>query len=121
MAMVGLATKLKKVRKEEIFKARLAMEEKLLLAQIENSANAADQIHRVTLSERATQMRARLMDAQAKIRQMHDDYLAAKKAFVVQGQQKMRRAELKMAKIEFKSAYTQWRTFRKAVSRTMAA
>ena len=122
MAAVGLATKLKKVRKEEIFKARLAMEEKLVLAHIEAQTSAA---HGITLSERATQLRQRIVEAQTKMRALHDDYLLAKKQFVERRLEKhlkkMRQAEFKIAKIEFKAAYTQWRTFRKAVRQARAA
>ncbi len=123
LAFFGLATKLKKARKEEIFKARLAMEEQLLLAHLESqiAAQTQDQAHVLTLRERAMQMKTRIVDAQAKMRTLHDDYLAAKKTFVEKHMRRMRRAEFKIAKIEFKAAYTQWRTFRKAVRRAGAA
>ena len=69
----------------------------------------------------AVQMKTRIVEAQAKMRTLHDDYLAAKKTFVEKHMRRMRRAEFKIAKIEFKAAYTQWRTFRKAVRRAGAA
>lgn len=117
LAFFGLASKLKKVRKEEIFKARLAMEEKALLAHIGAQATP----HYVTLSERTALLRTRIHEAQARMKRMHDDYLAAKKAFMEKSQRKMHRAEFKMAKIEFKAAVGQWRTFRKAVRQTGVA
>lgn len=120
LAFVGLASKLKKARKEEIFKARLAMEEKLVLAHIESQARANAE-HVLTLSERATQLKVRIMEAQTKMRALHDEYLQAKKTFVEKHMQKMRRAEMKIAKIEFNAAYTQWRTFRRAVRRVRVA
>lgn len=126
LSLVGLASKLRKVRKEEIFKARLAMEERLLLE------HASAPIHQ-GLHERVAQMRTRLVDAQNKIRQLHEEYLEAKAALKTKfasnvnaamsarANKKMRRAELKIAKIEFNSAYTQWRTLHRAVRRSVAA
>lgn len=134
LAKVGLATKLKKVRKEEIFKARLLMEERMLLKQI--ATHVDNHLELTPMQERVAQMKVRLMDAQAKIKHLHDEYLVAKAALKVKGQhlgdemkarmtavkaKRMRKAELKMAQIEFNSAYTQWRTFRKAVRRTSSA
>ncbi len=123
LALLGLATKLKKARKEEIFKARLAMEEKLVLAHLElqTVTPGVDLAHALTLRERAIQMKTRIIEAQAKMRALHDDYVVAKKSFVEKHLQRMRRAEFKMAKTEFKSAYTQWRTFRKAIQSARAA
>jgi stearoyl-CoA desaturase (delta-9 desaturase) len=133
LAAVGLATKLKKARKEEIFKARFAMEEKLVLEHIKKNSGH----HFATLSERAAQLKIRITEAQMKLRHLHDDYLQAKKNFgekraqmsadvraamhaKLESMKKARRAELKVAKIEFKSAYSQWRTFRKDIRRTAA-
>jgi hypothetical protein len=104
------------------------MEEKLILSQIEKNA------HHATFAERAAQLKARITEAQLKLRHLHDDYLHAKKSFAEKRAQmsadvraamhaqltklkRARRAEMKVAKIEFKSAYSQWRTLRKDVRR----
>ena len=136
LASVGLVTKLKKARKEEIFKARFAMEEKLVLQQIETQ-RVLGSVHHLTLADRAAQLKIRITEAQAKLRHLHDDYLVAKKNFAEKRAQmsadvraamhlqlvrlkETRRAEMKTAKIEFKSAYSQWRTLRKTVLRSAA-
>lgn len=132
LASVGLASKLKKARREEIFKARFAMEEKLVLAQIATGQ------HTHTFAERAAQLKARIHDAQAKLRHLHDDYMLAKKNFAQEMSQKRaqlsadvraamraqlskmkqtRRAEMKVARIEFNSAYSQWRSLRRDLRR----
>jgi stearoyl-CoA desaturase (delta-9 desaturase) len=128
LAMAGLASRLKKAKREEIFKARLAMEERMMLS-------------RGASHEKVAQLKNRVVEAQNRIRQMHDDYLAVKRSFKERRQAKgremraqfqahvehlrnlkrMKRAEVKMAKIEFSSAYTQWRTFRRALPRSAAA
>jgi len=129
---MGLASKLKKARKEEIFKARFAMEEKIVFEQIAKGE------HHHTFAERAAALKTRIHEAQTKIRHLHDDYLLAKKNFAQEMREKRaqlsadvraamrahlakmkqtRKAEIRVAKIEFKSAYAQWRTLRKDVSR----
>lgn len=130
LASVGLASKLKKARKEEIFKARFAMEEKQVLAHLQ-------QPHHVTLRERAEALRVRILETQAKLRALHDDYLLAKKSFAEKRAQmsadvreamhaklasmrKTQKAEIRVARTEFKSAYSQWRTFRKTALRQAA-
>lgn len=119
LAFVGLATKLKTARKEEILKARLAMDEKLLVMR---GANL----------ERVAQLKERIVEAQARMRQLREDYLQAKKNFQAKRRQMsgqmramwkeelaklkaMRKAEIRLAKNEFNSAYGQWREFRREV------
>ena len=125
---MGLASKLKKVRKEEIFKAKFAMEEKYVLELI------AAKKHTHTFAERAANLRTHILEAQNKLRHLHDDYLNAKKNFSEKRKQvsgevrasmrahlskmkQTRNAQMRVAKIEFKSAYSQWRSLRKDVSR----
>jgi stearoyl-CoA desaturase (delta-9 desaturase) len=132
LASVGLASKLKKARREEIFKARFAMEEKFVLEQLSRGKHAP------SFAERAAALRVRVTEAQARLRHLHDDYLLAKKNFKQEWAQKRahlgedvraamraqfaklkqsRKAEIKVVSIEFKSAYSQWRTLRKDIRR----
>jgi stearoyl-CoA desaturase (delta-9 desaturase) len=132
LSTLGLASKLKKARREEIFKARFAMEEKLVLEQLARGQHAP------SFSERAAALRVRITEAQARLRHLHDDYLLAKKTFKQEWAQKRaqmtedvratmrahfanlkqsRKAEIKVVHIEFKSAYSQWRALRRDIRR----
>jgi stearoyl-CoA desaturase (delta-9 desaturase) len=132
LAYVGLASKLKKARREEIFKARFAMEEKLVLEQLARGQHAP------SFAERAAALKVRVTEAQSRLRHLHDDYLLAKKNFKQEWSAKRaqvgedvrsamraqfaklkqtRKAEIKVVRIEFKSAYSQWRTLRKDIRR----
>jgi stearoyl-CoA desaturase (delta-9 desaturase) len=130
LALVGMASRLKQARKEDILKARLALEERTLIA-------------RGASAERVEQLKLRLVHAQTRMRQLRDDYRQAKKSFRESFEAKrlemssdMRRSmnlqlsklkrtkreEIKMAKNEFQVAYVQWRTFRRETRRgSMAA
>jgi stearoyl-CoA desaturase (delta-9 desaturase) len=110
LAVSGLATRLKRAQKEEILKARLAMEERHMLAK---GAPA----------ERVMQLKARIEEAQKKVKHLQESYQAAKRDIAVRRNnwRKLMRAEIRMAKIEFHSAYGQWRTFRKVIQRTATA
>jgi stearoyl-CoA desaturase (delta-9 desaturase) len=110
MARLGLATRLKQAQKEEILKARLAMEESTMLSK---GASA----------ERVQLLKTRIVEAQNKVKQLRESYRTAKADLAAKGR-KWRlemRAEIRMAEIEFKSAYGQWRTFRRVVQQTAIA
>ncbi|MES2854490.1 MAG: fatty acid desaturase [Bdellovibrionota bacterium] len=124
LAFLGLATKLKTARKEDIFKARIAMDEKLLL-------------QKGAPVDRVAQIKTRMVEAQAKMKQLHDDYISAKAAFRAKRElmtqemreqmrlqlQKLKRTkkvELRLAKTEFAVAYTQWRAFRREAYKVAA-
>jgi len=104
LALVGLARRLKRARIEDIMKARLAMEERLLVA-------------RGASSERVTQLKLRVEEAQKTLRSLRDSYQLAKDDFNTRSRnwKRMMRAEIRMAEIEFRSAYCQWRTFQRAI------
>jgi stearoyl-CoA desaturase (delta-9 desaturase) len=108
LAFLGLATKLKRTRKEDILKARVTMDEKKLLA----SGACAD---------RTSQLKSHLLEAQTRLRQLHDDYLRAKSNWAMRGAEKreVMRAEIKKAKVEFRSAYVQWKQFRRNIRRNI--
>lgn len=110
LAFFGLATKLKQARKEDILKARLAMEEKHLLS-------------RGVCADRVSQLKARVMEAQARLKLLREDYLRAKANFSARSAESRYRmkAEIKMAKLEFRAAYGQWRVFRRSARRLAAA
>jgi len=115
LSFFGLAGKLKRAPKEEILKARIAMEEKVLLS-------------RGACADRVTQLKARVIETQKRLKQLRDDYLQAKKNFALRNNAQERmskyellRAEIKMAKLEFQSAYGQWRVFRRTMRRAAVA
>lgn len=110
LAWMGLASRLKRAQKEEILRARLAMEEKFMLAK-------------GAPIERVHQLKSRIEDAQKRVRQLQDSYRAAKRDFAERSRswRYQTRAEIRMAKIEFRSAYGQWRAFRRAFKRMAAA
>ncbi len=110
LSFVGLVQKLKRAQREEIFKARLAMEETLMLRK---GASA----------ERLAQLRLQIHEAQMKLRHVRETYLATKRDLQNRSAEwrRMKRAEIKRAKIEFKAAYEQWRMFRRTVKRGAAA
>jgi len=110
LSLVGLAKRLKRARREEILRARLTMEERLLVA-------------RGASAERVRQLKVRIEEAQTALRALHESYQLAKKDFAKRSRawRKLMRAEIRMAEIEFRAAYGQWQTFRRAVHRVQAA
>ena len=104
MATVGLATRLKQAQKEEILKARLAMEERLMISK-------------GACADRVQHLKSRIVEAQNKVKHLRESYRATKAEWALKGRQwqRLMRAEIRMAEIEFQSAYGQWRTFRRAV------
>lgn len=107
LALVGLARRLKRAQKEEILKARLAMEERLMLS-------------RGACADRIGQLKTRIFEAQLKMRHLREEYLRAKRA-VPRWTRNQMRAEFQMAKLEFRAAYGQWRVFHRAIRRMAAA
>jgi stearoyl-CoA desaturase (delta-9 desaturase) len=112
LAFVGLTSRLKRVSREEIMKARLAMEERYLLSK-------------GVCSDRVKHLKERIMTAQLQIRDLKESYLAIKAANSVKIEQhrtkslqarRRLRAEIKMAKLEFKSAWLQWQVLRSAIA-----
>ncbi|MEK7356167.1 MAG: fatty acid desaturase [Bdellovibrionota bacterium] len=125
LAFLGIATKLKKARKEEIFKARINMEGRELL-----SIGAP--------VDRVEQVKLKLLAAQARMREMREEIRTAKAAFRQKRREMSeemrrqmhvqllklkikRRAEIKVAKLDFKVAYSEWRMFRRILTQAKAA
>lgn len=106
LAFLGLAKRLKQTRKEEILKARLRMEEMKLVSK-------------GACATTTQQLRGRLIEAAARIRQLKDDYLIAKQNFANRGLEKREtiKREIRQAKAEFRTAYEQWRDLRRATLR----
>ncbi|MES2962755.1 MAG: fatty acid desaturase [Bdellovibrionota bacterium] len=117
LAFIGIATKLKKARKEEIFKARINMESREIISK-------------GAPVDRVEQVKVKLLSAQSKMRELREEIKAAKTSFRQKRQemsdemrrqmhvqlQKLkshRREEIKAAKLEFKAAYSEWRMFRR--------
>jgi stearoyl-CoA desaturase (delta-9 desaturase) len=122
LATIGLAWRLKRARRDEILKAQLSMEEQEMMSK-------------GAPHERLAQLKIRIMDAQQTMRQLRDEYAAAKSTLNAKREKmsrdmrhqvtmqiaqikRIKKAEIKMAKLEFKSAYGQWCTFRRIVCRT---
>jgi stearoyl-CoA desaturase (delta-9 desaturase) len=98
MAIAGVARRLKKVSKEEILKARIAMEEKRILARGANE-------------ERVRHLRERILAAQARWKSIQADFKRYKEdrnwsqVFIE------KRAELELAQIEMNNALRAWKTY----------
>lgn len=110
LSLVGLAGKLKRAQKEEILKARLAMEARFMLAK------GASQ-------ERVLQLKIRIEEAQKRVKALRESYRMAKRDFAERSKnwRSLYRAEIRIAESEFKSAYGQWRAFRRSIKRTATA
>jgi stearoyl-CoA desaturase (delta-9 desaturase) len=110
LAYVGLASKLKEAHKDEILKARLAMEE-------------AHMLSRGASAEKVSQLKTQIVEAARKLRLMHDEYLQKKRRLELKSQDVRRnmRAEIRTARNEFQIAYTQWRSLRRSFRRTALA
>jgi stearoyl-CoA desaturase (delta-9 desaturase) len=110
LRLLGLARRLKQVSKEEILKARLAMDERLMLA-------------RGASADRLLALKARITEAQAKIRQLRADYREMKRAFRARARsaaattwnRERLREEIRSAKTEFKAARRQWQAYASAL------
>jgi stearoyl-CoA desaturase (delta-9 desaturase) len=110
LSFFGLASKLKEAHKDEILKARLAMEE-------------AHMLSRGASAEKVSQLKTQIVEAARKLREMRDEYLQKKHRLELRSQEVRRsmRAEIRTARNEFQVAYTQWRTLRRSVRRAATA
>lgn len=114
LSFVGLATKLKEAPREEILKARLQMEERQLL-QIGACAT------------RASQLKQQIFEAQTKLKALRASYLTAKRDLTLRSSDRFAevkakmRVDIRLAKVEFKTAYGQWRAFRRQSKRMTSA
>jgi stearoyl-CoA desaturase (delta-9 desaturase) len=128
MAVVGMAKRLKKVSAEEILKARIAMEEKRILAK---GASL----------ERVQALRDRIMAAQARWKAMQADFAKYKAEFAKYKEDRKaalsaavqtlpdvwnkvlleKRAELELARIEMNNALTAWKTYVRTWQRATTA
>lgn len=98
MAIVGLAKRLKKVSAEEILKARIAMEEKRILARGANQ-------------ERVRLLRDRILAAQARWKAIQADFKRYKEEHSWNQVLIEKRAELELARIEMNNALIAWKTY----------
>lgn len=99
LSLVGLASRLKRVSKEEIMKARLKMDEKILLSK-------------GACQESVLSLKQKVEEAQIKMRDLRNEYLNMRRTVAFQESAAKQLAELKararMASIEFKMARAQW-------------
>ncbi|MDZ4675952.1 MAG: fatty acid desaturase [Oligoflexia bacterium] len=111
LSFFGLTHRLKRVREEEILKAKLRMGEKTLTALV--SANLPI----------VTGLRIKVETSQERMHRLHAEYIRAKKDFTNHSQERFiqLKAEMKMAKLEFKMAYAQWKTYMKMLRNLNAA
>lgn len=98
MAVVGLAKRLKKVSAEEILKARIAMDEKRILARGANQ-------------ERVRLLRERILAAQARWKAIQADFKRYKEEHSWNQVLIEKRAELELARIEMNNALIAWKTY----------
>ena len=114
MAVLGLAKRLKKVSPEEILKARIAMDEKRLIAHGANMERVQ------VLRERIVAAQARWKAIQLEFAKFKAERQAALRAGVAQAGDawkqllKEKRAELELARIEMKNALNAWKTYVRA-------
>jgi stearoyl-CoA desaturase (delta-9 desaturase) len=103
MSFLGLAQGLKRIPAGEILKAKLSIQEKSL-------------IQRGAPIERIELLRSRIQEAQTRFRKLKEEYQLMKKTWANSSQEQMLRlkTDIKLAKIEFKSNYRQWRTYYRA-------
>lgn len=110
--IVGLASRLKSVSNQEILKARLLMEEKLLLSKGAHADNVI-------------QLKKKVEEAQIRMRNLKSEYLKMKISLrrainersEARVQVKVMKAEAKIARLEFKAARAQWTTYVRAYRR----
>ncbi len=105
LSFVGLTTKLKRVSKEEIMKARLRMDEQILLSK-------------GACQESVLALKQRVEEAQIKMRLMRAEYLNSRRSIALQESAAKQIADLKakarVANIEFRMARAQWLAYVKA-------
>jgi len=109
-AICKLASKLKTVSEPEILKARISMDEKIILS-------------RGARHETVMALRHKLEEAQQRLKSLREEYreeyLRLKTNMQNHSREKFLhlKAELELAKIEFRNAYSQWLTYVKNYSR----
>lgn len=99
-SLVGMTWDLKRVSDFEITKARLAAEEKRLLAK-------------GLPHERIASLKAKVEGAQERFRQLSASYEKSKREWQAQYDEQLKnlKIEMKLAKLEFNAAMAQWRLF----------
>lgn len=112
LALVGLASKLKKVSKEDILKAKLQMEEKLLVAKGASSEYvAALRLKVVEAQTRARFLREEMRRMKAQVHEQMRTSIQESSAAVKFAQLK---ADYRKATEEFQDAYAQWLAYQRA-------
>lgn len=102
LSFIGMAKGLKTVPANEILKARLNIQEKVLL-------------EKGVPPEKLKYLRERIQAAQTALRKMREDYRSAKKNWDSREQIQRMKAEIAVAKLEFKLAYRQWKAYYRAL------
>lgn len=108
MAVVGLAKRLKKVSAEEILKARIAMDEKRIIA-------------RGASRERVQALRDRIVAAQARWKEIQAEFKKYKNEHSWNQVLVEKRAELELARIEMNNALIAWKIYVKTWLRAQPA
>lgn len=112
LSLCGLASRLKRVSKEEIMKARLRMDEQILLSK-------------GACQESVLALKQRVEEAQIRMRVLRAEYLNSRRSIALQESAAKQVADLKakarVANIEFKMARAQWFAYVKAYRAVQAA
>jgi len=108
MAVIGLAKRLKKVSAEEILKARIAMDEKRIIA-------------RGASRERVQALRDRIVAAQARWKEIQTEFKKYKNEHSWNQVLVEKRAELELARIEMNNALIAWKIYVKTWLRAQPA
>lgn len=102
LSFIGMAKGLKTIPANEILKARLITQEKILL-------------DRGVPAEKLQYLRERVHAAQTSLRKIGEEYQAMKATWNSQEQVQRMKAEFAIAKLEFKMAYRQWKAYYRAL------
>jgi stearoyl-CoA desaturase (delta-9 desaturase) len=104
-ALMGGAYRLKTIPASEILNARLRNEHRRLL-------------QRGAPADRVLALKQKVEDAQKKWRQLREEYVRLKRTMQVESRRHLRtlKAELKLARLEFKAAWAQWGVYRRALA-----
>ena len=108
LAVVGLAKRLKKVSADEILKARIAMDEKRIIA-------------RGASRERVQALRDRIVAAQARWKEIQSEFKKYKTEHPWNQVLIEKRAELELARIEMNNALIAWKIYVKTWLRAQPA
>jgi stearoyl-CoA desaturase (Delta-9 desaturase) len=106
LSFLGAAKSLYRTPNEQILRARLAMEEKRLQLRWSSGWSAS-------LQTQVDTMKSRVHQAQERFETLKKDYLAIKKHYAHASAEKLEeiRLNMRLAKIEFKSAREQWKIY----------